>query len=229
MKVSLRIALLACVIFFTNYYSVSAQTGEYQPVVKKKATTSSATSKSKPNSNNKYFDESGDFASHLQYALHFSPGLSFSSNNFNFRLDPSVGYKINKWASAGLTGGLNYAYVRASDGVSSASSNLLSTSIGVYGRVLPIQSFPLYIHVDVKSATYKRALEDGSGYFIDPDNRNHLLSESQTKPEVNVGLGYRTGSGQPWGFELLLLYNVVNNNTYYTGPFDFKVGATYNF
>ncbi len=228
MKVSVKIALLACVIFFTNYNTLSAQSGEYQPVVKKK-TSSSSSSKSKPNSNSKYFDESGDFASHLQYALHFTPGLNFSSNYFNFRLDPSVGYKINKWASAGLTGGLNYTYVRASDGVTNASSNLLSTSIGVYGRVMPIQSFPLYIHLDVKSATYKRAQQDASGYYLDPDNPSHLLSESQTKPEVNVGLAYRTGAGQPWGFELLLLYNVVNNNTYYTGPFDFKIGATYNF
>ncbi len=221
MKLSFRIALLAAVIFLTCHNSAQAQ---YTPVVKKKTTT-----KSKAKGNDKYFDESGDISQRLQYAIHFSPGFSFSSNYFNLRLDPSVGYKINKWAMAGITGGLNYTYIRASDGVTNASSNLLSTSVGVYGRVMPIQSFPLYLHVDVKSATYKRAQQDGSGYYLDPNDATHLLSESQTKPEVNVGLAYRTGQGAPWGFELLLLYNVVNNATYYTGPFDFKFGATYNF
>jgi hypothetical protein len=176
------------------------------------------------------FDESGGFKHRLQYMFHTDQGLfQIFGNSFALRLDPSVGYKINKWASAGLTVGVAYAYARLSDGATTATMRATDYSYGAYGRVKLFNA--LYFHTDYKLATYERPLRDNAGnMFLDPNNSTRILTTKQrNNPEWNVGAAYRSGSAG-WAYELMLLYDVNYKASSFKGsPLDLKMGFSYNF
>ncbi len=181
--------------------------------------------------NDKYFDESNDFMHHLQYGIHLNSSvLSFSSNNFGFGLSPSIGYKFNKTLMAGFTTGFNYNYQRYFYGTQSYTFTPIDFNYGVYGRVRFFNS-PIYLHTDLKNATYQIADTDSGGNIIlNPNNANKINTRSQTRPELNAGLVYRGGSGTGWGTEFVVTYNILSkSDDYRPSPFDVKIGFTYNF
>jgi hypothetical protein len=185
---------------------------------------------SKSSKTDDLFDESGGFQHRLQYMFHTNQGIfQLFGNSFALRLDPSVGYKINKWASAGLTGGIAYAYQKYSNGVTSATMKATDYSYGAYGRIKLFNSF--YFHTDYKLATYERALRDNQGNVSpDPNDLTRILTVKQyNNREWNVGAAYRSG-GAGWGYELMLLYDVnYKPSNFKELPFDFKMGLSYNF
>jgi hypothetical protein len=170
-----------------------------------------------------YFDESGGFKHHLQYMFHTNYSIfQIFGGSFSLRLDPSIGYKINKWASAGLTTGITYSYnryVNPSTGVPTALKQI-DYSYGVYGRAKVFNSF--FIHTDYKLATYERPFQDGAG--------NIFKLQQANQQECNVGIAYRAGSAG-WGTELMLVYDVMHKPavSFKENPLDFKMGLTYNF
>ena len=195
-----------------------------------KETEKTENNSSKPAKTDDYFDESGGFKHRLQYMFHTNQGIfQLFGNSFALRLDPSVGYKLTKWASVGLTGGVAYAYERVTDGVTTATMKATDYSFGVYGRLKIFNSF--YFHNDFKLATYERPKTDGRGnVFLDPTNASRILTEKQkNNQEWNVGLAYRSGSPS-WGYEFMLLYDVNHKPSNLKGtPLDLKIGFTYNF
>jgi hypothetical protein len=177
----------------------------------------------KSNKSDDYFDESGGFKHHLQYMFHTNYSIfQIFGGSFSLRLDPSIGYKINKWASAGVTTGITYSYsryVNPNTGVPGALSQV-DYNYGVYGRAKLFNSF--FIHTDYKLATYERPFRDNAGNVFNLKQAN--------QQECNVGAAYRSGSAG-WGTELMLLYDVLYNPavSFKTTPLDFKMGLTYNF
>ncbi|MEO0044727.1 MAG: hypothetical protein RL329_4176 [Bacteroidota bacterium] len=209
--------------------SLLPQVLEAQTKPKKKTTEDTETAPSKSTKSDDYFDESGDFKHRLQYMFHTNQGIfQIFGSEFNLRLDPSVGYKLTKWASAGVTGGVAYAYARFT---SSANEPVLMKAvdynIGVYARAKLTNSF--YLHTDYKSATYERASTNNGRAIIDPNNTSRILTVKQTTPELNFGVAYRSGSAG-WGYEMMLLYDFLYKPTYLKdSPLDLKIGFTYNF
>jgi hypothetical protein len=170
-----------------------------------------------------YFDESGGFKHHLQYMFHTNYSIfQIFGGSFSLRLDPSVGYKINKWASAGLTTGIVYSYDRFTNPNTGAPIVLkqIDYSYGVYGRA-KLFNTGIYIHTDYKLASYERPFQDQAG--------NVFKLKQANQQECNVGAAYRTG-GAGWGTELVLLYDVMHTtDSFKQNPLDFKLGMTYNF
>jgi hypothetical protein len=200
----------------------------------KQRKTPKETEKTEENSSKKataddYFDESGGFKHRLQYMFHTNQGIfQIFGSSFALRLDPSVGYKINKRVSAGLTGGIAYAYSRYSDGVSAATMKAVDYSFGVYSRIKIFDA--LYFHTDYKLASYERPQSDNRGnVFLDPLDPTRIKTQRQNNQEWNVGAAYRSGS-PAWGYELMLLYDVNYKASNLKGsPLDLKIGLTYNF
>ncbi len=212
-------SLIAALIIFIGTTSYA----QYTPA-KKKPTYS------KSKKNDKYFDETNDFVHHLQYGIHLNSNLiNISSNNLGIGVSPSIGYKFNKYLMAGVTVGLDYNYVRARDNTGQVYPySIFNTNYGAYGRVR-VFSLPVYIYADYKNATNQRAYDNNGNYYFNAST-NKIEPQSQTRPESNVGLSYRSGNGTGWGTEILLTYNVLTkSDDYRTGPFDFKIGFTYNY
>ena len=233
----LRVSLIA-ISFFGLQNVVSAQLKETpkeeietpapEPKAKKgKKTSTKKTSKSKTSTTktDEYFDEKGEWKNKIQYGINLNPNiLSFGGGTFNICIDPMVGYKFNNWAMAGIIGGIDYSYLSYEIALNTRIvAQPINFSYGVYGRAKVFES--IYVHSDFRQATYTRPRN-----AINPDNPKRLLTESINKPELNVGLAYRTG-GSGWGYEFSATYNALYNDTYidWKQPFDIKLGFTYNF
>jgi hypothetical protein len=187
-----------------------------------KETEKTEDNSSKTTTTDDLFDESGGFKHRLQYMFHTNQGIfQIFGSSFSLRLDPSVGYKINKWASAGLTTGIVYSYdrfVHPRTGVPT-SVKQLDYNYGVYGRAKIYNSF--YFHTDYKLATYERPFQDNLG--------NIFTLKQSNQQEWNVGAVYRSG-GAGWGYEFMLLYDVNYKPTSFkNNPLDLKIGLSYNF
>jgi hypothetical protein len=187
-----------------------------------KETEKTEDNSSKTTKTDDLFDESGGFKHHLQYMFHTNYSIfQIFGGSFSLRLDPSVGYKINKWASAGLTTGFVYSYDRFTHPTTGVPTVLkqIDFSYGVYGRVKVYNS--IYLHTDYKLATYERPFQDNLG--------NIFKLKQTNQQECNLGVAYRTG-GSGWGTELVLLYDVMHTvSSFKNTPLDFKLGMTYNF
>ena len=178
---------------------------------------------SKKSDADKYFDERGNFASRLWYGGGFT--LGFSGNNlesiFQLGISPMVGYKITNDLSIGPRGSLMYILYRAEtftiDGVESA--NLFNYGMGAFARF-----------------KFARVLFAHGEYGFDNQVSNIVYDPSSKKWDVNrrlvnnayLGLGYNDGSGL-FGYEIYLLYNLLQEENTLSLPFDLRFGLTYNF
>ena len=235
MKKILSISLIAVLlVLLTNTDAAAQRRKSTEPKEEKEKTEQTEDAQPAPSTPNKkkktadsYFDESGGFKHRLQYGFHTNAGiLSFFGGSFNLRLEPSVGYKITNWAMAGLTGGIDYYREKYSDRVLSASI----FNYGVYARIKAFKSF--YLHTDYRELKGKYTTK-----IITPENKYSI--NDTYKPEVNVGISYRSGTST-WGYEIMGVYNVnhtdgnnsLPSNRSYSfrdSPLDLKIGFTYNF
>ena len=179
--------------------------------------------KKKKSDTDKYFDESGNFASKLWYGGGFT--LGFSGNNFEsvfqFGLSPIVGYKITENFSVGPQASLVYIYYKAETGTIDGveSTNLLNYGIGAFARYKIART--IFAHVE---------------YGFDNEVSTLGYNSISRKWEVNRRLnnnayirgGYNDGNGV-WGYEIYLLYNLIQDDTSLNLPFDIRFGVTYNF
>ncbi|MCB0556580.1 MAG: hypothetical protein KDD02_23750 [Phaeodactylibacter sp.] len=179
--------------------------------------------KKKKSDTDKYFDESGNFASKLWYGGGFT--LGFSGNNFEsvfqFGLSPIVGYKITENFSVGPRASLVYIYYKAETGTIDGveSTNLLNYGIGAFARYKIART--IFAHVE---------------YGFDNEVSTLGYNSISRKWEVNrrlnnnayIGGGYNDGNGV-WGYEIYLLYNLIQDDTSLNLPFDIRFGVTYNF
>lgn len=179
--------------------------------------------KKKKSDTDKYFDESGNFASKLWYGGGFT--LGFSGNNFEsvfqFGLSPIVGYKITENFSVGPRASLVYIFYKAEtgtiDGVESA--NLFNYGIGAFARYKIART--IFAHV-----------EYGFDNEVSTLGYNSISREWEVNRRLNnnayIGGGYNDGNGV-WGYEIYLLYNLIQDDTSLNLPFDIRFGVTYNF
>lgn len=203
MKKIIQLALLLMVVLFAFQIDAYGQRGG-----KKKSET------------DKYFDESGSFAHRLWYGGGFT--LGFTGNNFEsifqVGISPMVGYKLTDEFSVGPRASLSYLFYKGETftpaGVQSA--NLFDYGLGAFARYKIIRS--IFLHVEYGFDNEARISGYDEEWLIDRRIRNNAF----------IGGGYNDGNGV-WGYEISLLYNILQDENSLNLPFDFRFGITYNF
>ena len=167
---------------------------------------------------------SNEFTDKLWYGGGF--GLGLSGNTFNIGVSPMVGYKIVPSWSAGLRVPFEYTTARlsGSDG-STVRYNDIDWGLGTFTRVKFFRS--LFAHAEYNYLWVQEPVSSGGGFFIDPENPNRLLKQNLNEDELNIGLGY--SSGNTIGYEISLLYNVLEDPNSIQQPWTIRVGFNYNF
>lgn len=171
----------------------------------------------------KYFDESGGFAHRLWYGGGFTLGFSGNSVSSIFQLgiSPMVGYKITNEFSVGPRATLLYLLYRAetftADGVQ--STNLFNYGFGAFTRFKITRS--IFAHLEYGFDNEVETIN------YDPNTRDWVANR-QLQNNAFLGGGFNDGNGV-WGYEIYLLYNVLQEDNTLDLPFDFRFGVTYNF
>ncbi len=171
----------------------------------------------------KYFDESGGFSHRLWYGGGFTIGFSGDniSSIFQVGVSPMAGFKVTEEFSVGPRVSLLYLLYRAEtftpDGVE--STNIFNYGVGAFARYKVFNS--IFFH-----------LEYGFDNEVQTINYNPNSREWETGRSLQnnafIGGGFNDGTGI-WGYEIYLLYNVLQEDSRLELPFDFRFGITYNF
>lgn len=153
-------------------------------------------------------------------------GLGIGGSTFNLDLSPMVGYKITDKFSAGIRIPFDYSFAKlsASDGRVITYNNL---DFGIGGFTRHKIAFGLFAHAEVNKLWLEQPVTQGNSFLIDPDNPNRLLLEDVQREEFNIGLGY--SSGNRIGYEVSLLYNVLEDSNSLNNPWSIRVGFNYKF
>lgn len=168
--------------------------------------------------------EDVSFSSHLWYGGGLSLGLS--SNSFNFGLSPMVGYKFTEKFSTGVRLPLSYDYYKAvgSDNTVATYSNI-DYGLGAFSR------YKIFKHIFAQAEydyLWSKTPATRNGFLIlDPDDPTKLLKEDFQKDEFHLGLGYT--SGGKFGYEIAVLYNLLEDPNSTNIPFSIRAGFNYKF
>lgn len=172
--------------------------------------------KSRNNSTDEYFDESGIGAHRFWYGGGL--GLGFSGGNINSRFDvslsPMVGYKITPEFSVGPRIEVSYTHYRERFSPNDVfKANLISYGVGVFGRYKLFNQFFGHAEYQIESRQ-------------DPINFNGDKIRTRFD-NFYLGIGYT--SGGLVGYEISLLYNLTEEDNRVDLPLDYRLAFTYNF
>ncbi len=168
--------------------------------------------------------EATGFASRLWYGG--GVGLGLSNSSFNFGLSPMVGYKLTENFSAGVRLPLSYDYfkVRGTDNSVATYSNI-DYGAGAFTRYKFFRN--IFAHAEYDRIWSKTPATQNGFLLIDPDNPGKLLKEKLQKDEFHLGLGY--SSGERIGYEISVLYNVLEDPQSNNIPWSIRAGFNYKF
>ncbi len=153
----------------------------------------------------------------------FNLGFSGSNNVsiFQIGISPMAGYKITEMFSIGPRVSLQYSYIRARDFGTGAVQNRhpLSYTLGAFARHKIYRQ--IFAHAEYEYADQAWAGYNAFGSF-----------EVQRFQTDNVYIGGGYSSGFPVAYEILILFN-VNQQDFNLGPvqnpISIRFGFTYNF
>jgi len=185
------------------------------------ASTADVFAQRRGNSDDEYFDESGNIGHRIWFGSHFN--LGYSGNGFEslFQagLSPMVGFKINDIFSIGPRASVSFSNYRRNYGGGDVEGiSATSWAVGVFGRVRPFPTLFAQLEYDLENEPFFGA-DPGTG---------SLTVVRQERGAFYIGGGYNSGSGGPIAFEVLLMYNVNQPNTL-ASPLDFRFGITYRY
>lgn len=191
----------------------------------------------KTSKTDEYFDESGDFASKLWYGLNVG-NIGGFGNNFNINLSPMVGYEIIQNLSIGAIIKFNYQYINNGQGpIGNFADNRqgnrrFSAADFSYGAISRYKIFNVaFIHAELESTTFKvPSINENVVCNFDTciDNDGKYETFKRREPYFYLGGGYNGSSGG-FGYELMLLYNVLDGANKTRIPWDFRIGLTWKF
>lgn len=218
----LKWLLLAFLIFAADTtFTPSLQAQSYSYGKKKKKKKKKKSSES---------ETTFHLAEHLWYGgggtLNFSGGNNF--NYFIFGLSPMVGYKIIEPVSVGPRFSFSYNYIKGqgNDGMF-YKTQPISYSIAAFTRFKFLRSF--FAHAELEYESRKVFYVDPFGYLLIDYITGEIVTDRITRENAYLGLGYNSGSPNGWGYEILVLYNLLVSENSYELPFNIRVGMTYRF
>ncbi len=172
-----------------------------------------------------YFDESGGFKHRLWYGGNFN--LGFTNNIFNLGIAPMIGYKLTDRFSVGPRFKIDY-YAEKLFNNTGETFNFRTTSwgAGVFARGKVITN--AFAHIEFEYENQGAPDYDANGFFqLDGNNSNNIKTTRLNRNNFYIGGGYT--SGTIVSYEILILYNVLEDSSSARLPWDLRIGFTYNF
>lgn len=168
-------------------------------------------------STEEYFDESGGFKHKLWYGggfnFNFSP-IPTSLGNVNtmqFGVSPMVGYKVTDFLSVGPRVSVDYLEIF----LEGTNPRYLLWSIGPFVRAKFSETIFAHVEYELQGVS---ELNDASSIFLLNNNGENFY----------IGAGYQSSGGGLFGYEILALYNLLEDNEANL-PITFRIGFNYNF
>ncbi|MEL6636720.1 MAG: hypothetical protein AAFW73_10090 [Bacteroidota bacterium] len=182
--------------------------------------------RSRRESTDDYFDESGGFTHRLWYGGGLNLGFSGINgvSSFQFGISPMVGYKITDNFSVGPRVGINYNYFKFIEAGRTYVVEPVSYTLGGFSRYKFIPS--IFAHVEYEWSNEESIDPDQDG-FITIDQDDEILTGRLRQNNFYVGLGYN--SGGTFAYEIMLLYNLLEPEESLNTPFNIRAGFTYKF
>ncbi len=153
-------------------------------------------------------------------------GLGLTGSTFSFGLSPMIGYKITKRISAGVRIPLEYTHFKLGivDG-NALSLTTLDFGMGAFTRYKMFKR--IFLHGEYQHLWIERPITSGSSLLLGPDSYG-VKTEKLGDNQINLGLGYTSGRGN-WGYEISLLYNVLEDPNSLQTPWQVRMGLNYKF
>lgn len=169
-----------------------------------------------------YFDDRGSFTDRLWYGADFT--LNFFSvpggNAFNAGISPMVGYKITEQLSVGPRLEILYRGERYNQGNGEdLKFNSTNYGLGAFTRFKFLNAY--YFHAEYQ------ALNNEFGTSIDLVN-NTIITQREWQDNFFVGGGYGS-SGSTVGFQVTVLWNLLEEFSSNTIPLYYRIGINYKF
>jgi len=168
--------------------------------------------KKKKDDTEEYFDDRGGFGQRLWYGggVNFQLSSStFGGSQMTLGLSPMVGYKVNDILSFGPRISVDYTEF-FTEGV---NPRFLWWGIGAFARGKFSES--IFAHVEYQYQKLSELNDITPNFEVQPDN-------------FFLGAGYHTSTGGAFGYEILVLYNVLEEDGT-SLPIEFRIGFTWNF
>lgn len=184
--------------------------------------------KKKKKEDTEYFDESGGFKHRLWYGLGGSLNFSGQGNLrlFNLGLSPMVGFKIIEPVSVGPRFTFNNLFIKADNGPNGIISDVIQEyGAGLFARYKPFRQF--FGHVEYEYLITEEIQTQGGGLLLDPNDPTKFATDKISKDNLYLGIGYSSGS--IISYEIMLLYNALQEKDILDLPFSMRVGFTYKF
>jgi len=216
--------LLACMLI-VGVTNVEAQYGKKKKKKKKKPKTEEV------ESDDDYFDErGGSFKDKLWYGGGVT--LGYGGNNdrsqFTAGLSPMVGYKVTENLSFGPRLVIDYNALRDRNRFGVVNKGRSTNyGAGIFGRMKVLEF--LFIHVEYSALNQAFYLVDQSGDLVVEPGTTDLATTREVTNNFYIGGGYFSGSGPGFGYEFVVLYNLLAPDDVVQQPLDFRAGFTFNF
>ncbi len=185
--------------------------------------------KKKKKEDTEYFDESGGFKHRLWYGLSGSLNFGGQTNlrTFNLGFSPMVGFKIIEPVSVGPRFIFNSLFIKIDNGPNGIISDVINEyGSGLFARYKPFRQF--FGHVEYEYLISEEILTaPGGGLLLDPDDPTKFATDKISKDAFYLGIGY--SSGAIISYEVMLLYNALQDKNIVDLPFSIRAGLTYKF
>lgn len=163
--------------------------------------------------------EKPEFVKKLWYGGNVSLNLISRSSytQFHVGISPMVGYKFTDWFSLGPRLSLEYNHFRVIYSNNHVDKfNVFTDTYAAFARAKVFRVIFAHLEYGITSIP----VEDYSqgGYRI----------SKQYFEQAQIGVGYN-GGYEKFSSEIMLLYNVSNNELSFYNPFEIRFGITYNF
>jgi len=169
--------------------------------------------KKKKDSTEDYFDESGGFAHRLWYGGGFNLnfGGAGGANAMEIGISPMVGFKINDILSVGPRVSLDYFEVF----IEGTNPRYMFWGVGPFARGKFSETIFAQVEYEIRGISN---LNSASDLFVFNENRENFY----------IGLGYQSSGGGLVGYEIMALYNFLENDQTNI-PLTFRFGLNWNF
>ncbi len=163
--------------------------------------------------------QNSSFATRLWYGGNVGLGFSSSSYQslFQVGVSPMVGYKFFEEFSFGPRASIFYSHYRYNFGGSDVqTANPITWTAGVFTRYKILRT--IFAHGEYE-------FENSPVFTIGNNGNLEVLRDERT----NIYLGGGYNSGERFGYEIMVLYNLNQPENTVDSPFRIRFGFTYNF
>lgn len=174
-----------------------------------------------------YFDDRGSFTDRLWYGADFTLNFFSVPNGtaFNAGIAPMVGYKITDALSFGPRVEILYRGERYNVGTGSdLKFNSTNFGVGAFTRLKVFNQYFLHAEYQALNNETGNLVQD----FTNPPNNVSIVTNRNWEDRFFLGGGYGV-SGGGVGFQVSILWNLLQEFTSQNIPLYYRMGINYKF